>query len=159
VKKTYAGVGLAAVGILLIFIIISFLRENWAAAESPGGVERWFAKIILARSRAADAELKNPLPPSEATLTEGRAIYDQHCAFCHGKDGSGPGAAGMQFYPPVPSLQNPSEPSSEGQVFSIVKLGIRYTAMPAFNKLLRDEDIWKVTAFVKTLKQSGENNP
>ena len=157
-KKTYAGVGLITVGIILPFIVVAFLRENWAADGSPGEVERWFARLLLSQSRAGD-ELKNPLPSNESTLADGRAIYDQRCAFCHGKDGSGVGADGMQFYPPVPSLQKPAEPLSDGQVFSIVKLGIRYTAMPAFSKALSEEEIWKVTSFVQTLKQPSDKTP
>jgi mono/diheme cytochrome c family protein len=157
-KKSYAGAGLIAVGIILVFIVVSFLRENWAADGTPGGIERWFAKLLLSQSRAGD-ELKNPLPADESTLSDGRAIYDQHCAFCHGKDGNGAGADGMQFYPPVPSLQNSSEPLSDGQVFSIVKMGIRYTAMPAFSKAFSEEEIWKVTSFVQTLRQPAGKSP
>lgn len=157
-KKTYAGAGLIVVGIIVVFIAISFLRENWAADGSPGGMERWFAKLLLSQSRAGD-ELKNPLPTSESILADGRAIYEQRCAFCHGKDGSGTGADGMQFYPPVPSLQSPAEPLSDGGIFSIVKLGIRYTAMPAFSKELSEEEIWKVTSFVQTLKQPAGKTP
>ena len=156
-KKIYAGTGLALVGIILVISFVAFLRENWAADGSPGGVERWFAKLLLSQSRAGNDDLKNPLSPNEAILAEGQAMYDQHCAFCHRKDGSGTGADGMQFYPPVPSLQDPSKPLSEGQVFSIVKLGIRYTAMPAFSKVLSDQEIWKVTSFVQTLKHSASN--
>lgn len=152
-KKTYAITGLAAIALLLVFAIVSFLRENWAADGSPGGVERWFARLILFRSRSESAGLENPLPSDPATLAAGRALYDQHCAFCHGQAGSGPAADGMQFYPPVPSLNSPSEPLSDGQVYSIVQLGIRYTAMPGFSKALSEQDIWKVTSFVSSLRQ------
>jgi mono/diheme cytochrome c family protein len=150
-KKFYAAVGLSLIGVILIFAIVSFLRENWAAAGTPGGVEQWFARLILFRSRNESEGLKNPLPVNENTLAAGHALYDKHCAFCHGQDGDGPPASGMQFYPPVPSLKTPKQSLTEGQIFSVVRLGIRYTAMPGFSKALTDEEIWKVTGYVGSL--------
>jgi mono/diheme cytochrome c family protein len=137
---------------MVIFAVVSFLRENWAADGQPGGLEQWLARAFLLRSRGDSAELKNPLPANEATLAAGRALYDKHCAFCHGGDGSGLGANGMQFYPPVPSLKTAAEPLTEGQIFSIVKLGIRYTAMPGFSKALSEQEIWQVTTLVSSLR-------
>lgn len=156
-KKTYAAAGLVGIAIVLLFAVISFLRENWAADGSPGGLERWIARAVLSRSRAASDELTNPLPLTSETIASGKQLYDQHCAFCHGSDGSGQAAEGMQFYPPVQSLSAPPDELSDGRVFSIVKLGIRYTAMPGFSKLLSDDEIWKVTAFVGSLRRASES--
>lgn len=154
-NKPYAAAGLGLIAIVVIFAVVSFLRENWAADGQPGGVERWLARSFLLRSRSESAGLTNPLSPDASTLQAGKAIYDQHCAFCHGPDGAGILEHGMQFYPPVPSLKTPPEPLSDGQVFSIVKLGVRYTAMPGFSKALNEQDIWKVTAFVKSLQPAA----
>ena len=152
----FRSAALALIAIVLLFAVVSFLRENWAADGEPGGVERWLARTFLLRSRSESTALKNPLPADEATLSAGRALYEKHCAFCHGADGSGPAGNGMQFYPPVPSLKAPAEPLQDGQVFSIVKLGIRYTAMPGFGKALSEQEIWQVTAFVGTLRATSQ---
>jgi mono/diheme cytochrome c family protein len=152
VKKPYAAAALGLIGLIVLFAIVSFLRENWAADGEPGGVERWLARTFLLRSRSESEALKNPLPANEATLTSGRVLYEKHCAFCHGLDGKGPAAGGMQFYPPVPSLKTPPEPLRDGQIFSIVQLGIRYTAMPGFGKALNEQEIWQITAFVNSLR-------
>jgi mono/diheme cytochrome c family protein len=157
-KKTYAVVALAVIGLILVFAIVSFLRENWAADGSPGSVEQWFARLILFQSRKETKSLANPLPPDETTLEAGRQIYERHCAFCHGQDGGGIPSDGMQFYPPVPSLKAPSEPLSDGQIFSIVQLGVRYTAMPGFGKALSEEQIWQVTSFIHSLKDGTKSD-
>lgn len=154
-KKPYAIAALGLIGLILLFAVVSFLRENWAADGEPGGMERWLARTFLLRSRSSSADLSNPLPANESTLAAGRTLYEKHCAFCHGSDGSGPGTNGMQFYPPVPSLRAPAEPLRDGQIFSIVQLGIRYTAMPGFSKTLNDDEIWQVTAFVQSLRASS----
>lgn len=44
---------------------------------------------------------KNPTASSPASLGEGRKLYDQNCAVCHGPrgDGRGPGAKALQVPP------------------------------------------------------------
>lgn len=150
-KKKYAAAGLALIGAVLLFAVFSFLRENWSASGAPGGVERWVARWILFRNRGADTDVLNPLPQNAETLAAGRVIYEKHCAFCHGADGKGPGPNGMKFYPPVSSLAPTTAPLTDGQTFSIIDLGIRYTAMPGFGEALPDEDIWKVSRYLHRL--------
>jgi mono/diheme cytochrome c family protein len=52
------------------------------------------------------------------------------------------------FYPPPPNLilHPPDDP--EWHVSYVIRNGVRYTGMPAWDKALSDSDIWKVTAFL-----------
>lgn len=150
-RKFYAGVGLALIAAAILFAVLSFLRENWAANQTPGGFERWVARWLLFRNRDDGSGRVNPLPPTAENLAAGRELFEKHCAFCHGMDGHGPAIPGIQFYPPVPSLAQPEEPLTDAQLYSTIELGIRYTAMPSFGQALSDEQIWKVTSFVRSL--------
>ena len=150
-KKLYLGVALALIGAAILFALLSFLRENWAANQAPGGFERWVARWLLFRNRDDGSGRVNPLPPTAENLAAGRELYEKHCTFCHGMNGQGPATPGIQFYPPVPSLAQPEEPLTDAQLYSIIELGIRYTAMPSFGQALSGEQIWKVTSFVRSL--------
>jgi mono/diheme cytochrome c family protein len=44
----------------------------------------------------------NPIPSTPANLEDGEHEYDEHCAVCHGLDGSAHNRVGADFYPPVP---------------------------------------------------------
>ena len=44
------------------------------------------------------------LPTQALDLAEGRALYQQHCASCHGTTGGGDGPAGAGMDPPPPAL-------------------------------------------------------
>ena len=152
-RKTSSKLALGLVVIIFIFAVASFLRENWGANETPGVVETFLAKWALSRARQSESDLHNPFQPTQENLEEGRKLYEKQCAFCHGQDGKGQGETGIQFYPPVPSLIDPQNERTDGQVHSIVDKGIRYTAMPSFAKELRADEMWKVVLWVRRLRQ------
>ena len=41
----------------------------------------------------------------------------------------------------------------EWRIFYAVRTGIRYTGMPAWNKVLSEQDMWKVTAFLSRIEK------
>ncbi len=158
-KKIHSKLALGLVALIFVYAIASFLRENWSASETPGIVETLIAKWALSRARQAESGAHNPFQPTEENLQEGRQHYEKQCAFCHGLDGKGQSQnAGIQFYPPVPSLVDRESEMTDGQVQSIVNKGIRYTAMPSFAKVLRPEEIWKVVLWVRRLPQQKQES-
>ena len=152
-SKPYSKIALGLVALAIVFAIFSFLRENWSASDSPGALERLIAKLVLSGAHSGDAAIKNPVPPSEENLQEGRRLYEKQCAFCHGMEGKGQGPTGPQFYPPAPSLAEHVGEMSDGQLQAVISRGIRYTAMPSFSKELSTEEIWKVVWWVRRLPQ------
>ena len=92
--------------------------------------------------------VNNPVPPTDENLIEGLKIYTMNCALCHGGIDRQPSTLAKSFYPPPPSLilHPPDDP--EWRVFYVIRTGIRYTGMPAWDKTLSESDIWKLTAFL-----------
>ena len=41
----------------------------------------------------------------------------------------------------------------EWHIFYAVRTGIRYTGMPAWNKALSEQDMWKVTGFLSRIEK------
>ncbi len=95
-------------------------------------------------------------PGDWPSLAEGKALYQQKCAQCHGKkgDGDGPSAAALE-----PKPTNFVEDSINGvspfQAFNVIRLGIDGTSMRAFNEL-SDKEIWEIAFYLKTLPHKGE---
>ena len=153
--KRYTVLALVVIAAAALFGTVSFLSQNWGANQTPGAVERFFARWFLGRSQASQPELQNPLPRDEQNLAAGRTVYEKHCSFCHGMDGRGPGENGPQFYPPVPSLATPDaegrQPLTDSQMYYIVRQGVRYTGMPSFEKVLSQEETWQAIEWVDQL--------
>lgn len=102
---------------------------------------------------AAGEELKNPLPKSERTAAEGKAIYEKMCMHCHGAKGEGDGqliATGK--YPPPPAYNGGAlKELTEGKMFHSITYG--KGLMGAHSSQLTKEDRWKVVQYIQQLQQ------
>ncbi len=110
--------------------------------------------ILLAAAPAAQAQTANPYTNNAAAIEEGRGLYNGSCTGCHGPNGSageiGPGLA-------IPGRSYAR--TSEAQIFDAIKNGIPATVMPAHGARLNDDQIWKITAYVKGLRGTAIDAP
>jgi mono/diheme cytochrome c family protein len=127
-------------------------RLNWARPKQPGILEKVLAGYVLSRwiSHNSPAET-NPLAIS-GDLESAQAEYSEHCAVCHGLDGSGRNRFQADFYPPVVKLTSDEVQNlSDGGIYFIIANGIRNTAMPAFGRNHSREDIRRTVLWVRHL--------
>jgi mono/diheme cytochrome c family protein len=132
------GLGLALLG---------FLPTN--ANTAPPRLERQIAMSALDASMERHApRVNDPVPPTDENLIAGLKIYTMNCALCHGGPDRQPAQLAKSFYPSAPNLIEHPPDDPEWHVFYIIRTGIRYTGMPAWEKALSEPDMWKVTAFL-----------
>ena len=112
----------------------SMLHDGLSARAKPSALETAIARS--ARKMAAPAgahNTKNPIADSPEVQREARLHFADHCAICHGNDGSGDTMIGRGQYPKPPDLRAAETQSlSDGDIFWIIENGIRLTGMPAF---------------------------
>jgi len=105
----------------------------------------------------------NPFPATMDNVMDGSMTYDKNCAFCHGSVKEPTSPMRTKFYPPVPQLMNRTPDDPDGNLFYVIKYGIRMTGMPGWEGVLSDDDIWKTVTFIKNsgqMKDSAQpNNP
>jgi len=153
VKKLVLGITVLLVIALTIGIgAFKFGLLPVNADVPPSGLEMRFIPIAVHASVAHNAEQQpNPVDPTDENLIAGGEIYAELCARCHGTPGRGPSVLGASFYPPAPQFTVQPSSYTEGELFWIVKHGIRNTGMPAWGRLLTDQDIWQVVAALRRL--------
>jgi cytochrome c oxidase cbb3-type subunit II len=83
-------------------------------------------------------ELQNPYLDNVTVLAEGKRIYDQNCAQCHGKDLKG------EVGPPLFDIDKP-----DADLFKAIYGGSPAAGMPAFGDSLGKDRTWKVVTFLK----------
>jgi mono/diheme cytochrome c family protein len=84
-------------------------------------------------------------------VRRGLALYRVHCVQCHGAPGVAPAPFALGLTPlPAPLVQTGRE-WPPGQIYWVVKHGIKMTGMPAWEFRLSEEDLWAVVALVQRL--------
>ncbi|MBK5256694.1 MAG: cytochrome c [Vicinamibacteria bacterium] len=140
------------VTLLVPIILLALGAINMGADVTPGLIEKTLAPWALDRSveRRAPKE-KNPYAGEPAAIATGLDHYRENCVICHGA----PDVAGAELSkginPPAPSLGEGGSDTPDGELFWVIKHGIRMTAMPAFGPTHSDEEIWKLVAFIHHL--------
>lgn len=112
----------------------------------------WIALFGLS-AHVAQAQI-NPYTNDAQAIEEGRGLYNSTCTGCHGPNGTageiGPGLA-------IPGRSYSR--NSDAQIFDAIKNGIASTVMPAHGGRLSDDQIWKITAYVKGLRGTAIDAP
>ena len=141
-------VAVAIGALIVIFLVMPQL--NWSAIGKPFPAEKWIAHYVRhnwVKDNAPDE--RNPVAATPENLKAGEEEYDEHCAFCHGLDGSARNEIKADFYPPVARLMHGEASLSDGEVFFIISHGIRMTAMPGFGATHSPDEIWKIILWVR----------
>ncbi len=104
------------------------------------------------------AEMRNPLPDPEAAAVDGRRLFLNNCAICHGHEGLGDGPSRSTLIAEPANLTiSPVTGYPDGRIFLTIRLGKMVDGrmtMPPVNRM-SDEDIWKTIAYVRTLASAA----
>ena len=103
---------------------------------------------------AAARDAANPIAFSPEVWARGRAHFADHCASCHGNDGSGDTELGRNMFPRAPDMRLPDTQNlTDGEIYWVIANGVRLTGMPAWGPGGPDDaDTWKLVHFVRRLK-------
>jgi cytochrome c(L) len=107
---------------------------------------------MVAAEEPAKPEKLNPYTGNAEAIQEGRTLFLQNgCSACHGAGGGG----GMG-----PALLDDEWKfgSDDLTLFKLIKGEIPQQTMPAaFGSVLKDDEIWKIIAFIRSLYQGDPN--
>ena len=117
---------------------MSFTRARFASPLST--------VLFLGFIGCGDVSEEGEAVPPPSGLERGEALYQMHCAQCHGAEGEG--RAGF------PSLQTPHiNMQSDGKLFALIQSGTG-GRMPAFQNVLGDEEVIDVIDYLRSFQAS-----
>ena len=132
------GIFLPVIGALYWWIS----SHGFSAREKPSRFEALLARNARRLATPANARaMSNPVGRTELSIAEARDHFADHCAICHGNDGSGRTQINAGLHPPAPDMREAdTQQLSDGELFYIIRNGVRFTAMPGWGG--EDEENW-----------------
>lgn len=125
---------------------------NVAAADPHWPVTTWVLETARTRSIQVHAEgLSPPAGYDQPAMVVGAvAHFTEHCAVCHGGPASRRGEFANGMYPLPPDLINVANRYTPGELFWILKNGIKMSGMPS---MASDGDamLWSTVALLQKL--------
>jgi len=143
--------------------------ETWQALRAEASLEGFSDQQLW--------DLAAALVQSQTTpemLSEGRRLYAENCAACHGENGAGDGVMAESLASePMPGMDPgqmttaPADFSDPGSMLGaspavlngkIVRGGMG-TGMPYWGPIFTGEQIWALVAYIQSLQFETENQP
>jgi len=153
-------IGLVLLGLALA-VAASALHDGLSAKATPTRLEAFVARNARHLAIPRNPRLtQNPVLDSPEEQREARLHFADHCAICHGNDGSGDMPIGNGLYPKTPDLRlSATQDLSDGELFWIIENGVRFTGMPGFSSNGdhangnhgNGQDSWKLVHFIRHL--------
>ena len=142
--------------VVLALLGIAFIYSGIydVAASTP---DNGLVKTILetTSSRSIHRRAQGITPPVDLNdpqrIQTGLVHYHEMCATCHGAPGVKLSEIGQGLNPYPPELAAQTAGGEPGELFWIVKNGIKMTGMPAFGVTHSDEEIWAIVAFLQKM--------
>ncbi len=104
---------------------------------------------------AGAKQLKSPLAPTDANVANGRSLFIQKCAACHGQDGKAQTEfASVVAVRPEDLASQKARSLTEGEIYWLIDNGAKSTGMPAFKGRISDESVWQIALYVTQLSRS-----
>jgi mono/diheme cytochrome c family protein len=147
----------ALVALLGGFAVIYAGLYDVAATEPHSPVTSWLLETARTRSiKAHAAGIQTPPGLDDpAKVIIGVEHYAAHCAVCHGAPGVPNGDIAHGLYPQPSNLSEAAKRYSPGELFWILKNGIKMSGMPAWSDH-SDAELWSTVAFLKRLPGMSE---
>ncbi|HLG87353.1 MAG TPA: cytochrome c [Alphaproteobacteria bacterium] len=142
--------GLATVG-LVGLAVVQIGAYDVAASTPHSALVAWAVHTTMIHSVQLRSS-PHPAPQSDAErVAEGFREYDSDCVACHGGPGIDRASWAKGMNPTPPYLLDAARHWTPGQLFWIVKHGVKMTGMPSWEKTKSDRELGDLVAFLEAL--------
>jgi mono/diheme cytochrome c family protein len=132
---------------------------NVAANEPHWPITHWVLEAARVRSiKASAAGIVAPASlGDERRAVSGTSHFAAHCATCHAAPGVPADEFAEGMYPTPPVLTDAARIYTPGELFWILRHGIKMSGMPAWPDH-SDDDLWDIIAFLERLPTMSEQD-
>ncbi len=148
--------GLLAGGLLTGIGALAFVYSGIypiAASRPHTLVARWLLTTVMTRSvQRAAAGIQAPRLADARLVRRGVALYHTECQVCHGAPGVAAEQVGRGINPDPPRLERVGAKWTDGEVYWIIRNGLKMSGMPAMGAASTAADTWSLVAFIRRMR-------
>jgi mono/diheme cytochrome c family protein len=138
------------VAILAACLFIRSGLFDVAASKPHSALIYWIVKTTMIHSVKRHARgISPPAPFTAAQAAAGFCAFETHCVMCHGALSVGRQTWVNGMTPDPPYLADAPQRWTPGELFWIIRNGVKMTAMPAWQTRLSERDTWNLVAFLE----------
>jgi cytochrome c553 len=127
---------------------------NVSASSGHWAITSWFLHYVMRQSVETHAPgIEAPRLDDPALVHRGAGHYATGCASCHGAPGVPQSPVALEMTPKPPYLPPQIERWEPNELFWIVRHGVKFTGMPAWVALEREDEVWAMVAFLRQLPE------
>jgi mono/diheme cytochrome c family protein len=130
-----------ATGVCLVLGMFAFVGGRVVADDTPAP---WVAPDDAKK-------VKNPVPPTQETLSAAADLFSDNCVLCHGEKGvgDGPGAKAIKVKPANFTDEKVMAAETDGAIFW--KMSNGRGPMPAWKDTLTEKERWELVGYIRKL--------
>lgn len=135
-------------------LIVPYIGPFNMSVTSGKGILDWWGNTNLMHSfkwYAPDEKI-----PKDINISQAQHHYQEMCLRCHGAPGVGPEKWSQQMLPKPPPVWVSTRNWSDGDIFYVIKDGIKMTGMPSWKEGHTDKEIWNMVAFIRKMGEMDE---
>lgn len=154
-RAIFVAIGIVGAGVAIIGFLLAWSGlYSVAASRGHWPLTTTFLDFGLRNSiETHSIGISPPQLDSIELVRLGAGHFAAGCAVCHGAPGSPRNAVFDHMLPPPPSLSDAAKHWKAGELFWIVKNGLKFTGMPAWPAQDRGDEVWAVVAFLLRLPE------
>ena len=136
--------------IALAFIAAAALGARATQQHEHGGTQH---PATGAHHHPEAAKLQNPVAADTTSIEEGHKLYTKYCSECHGDTGKGDGEMSEDLNPRPANLTDADwkHGSTDGEIFVVIRDGVKSTGMTPFSKKMTTHQIWDVVNYIRSI--------
>ena len=146
-------VGISSIGFLVVVLGLVPIK----ASSGHWPITAWILSFTMSRSVSTHAMgIQVPAMDDSGMVLKGATLYETGCFPCHGNPTIQRPRIAMQMTPHPPYLPPVIHEWKPGELFYIVKHGVKFTGMPAWPARQRDDEVWAIVAFLQKFPELNE---
>jgi mono/diheme cytochrome c family protein len=131
-----------------------FSPAEWFTVVTQGNMERYMPAFpnLTDRQRWDVVAYAMSLSVPDKVISQGKTLYEEECARCHGQSGKGDGPDAATLTSPPNDFTNQAfmAQNSAAGLYQAITYGVQ-SDMPAFSDALDDDERWSLASYLRTL--------